>query len=215
MPGVGEPPESSTAPPQEASGGDHEHSRELEPVLRPHIWVGSLLDYNCGVLHGEWVDAAQDDDALIADVQHILNTSPTMATTGEPAEDYGIFDYEDFGLYQVPEYDPLNHVARIARGIRAHGPAFAAWAQLHDADPAMLAGFEDAYLGAYESLAAWGQTVLDDLGIRDQIDQLLPAQLARYIHLDAAAWARDAHLSGDIAIVETPGGGVWLFDARQ
>lgn len=197
-------------PPEAAETG------EQRPTLHPQIWVGSLLDYNAGILHGDWLDAAQDDEALAAEVQRILAASPTMAETGDPAEEYGIFDHEDFGLYQVQEYDQLEHVAQIARGIAEHGAAFAAWADLHDGDPNMLAGFQDAYLGEYDAASTWAETVMDDLGVREQIEQLLPEHIARYTHIDTRAWVHDAWISGDIAIVQKPdGSGVWIFDARQ
>jgi antirestriction protein len=185
-----------------------------EPRLHPRIWVGSLLDYNAGILHGDWIDAPQTDEAIREQVTAILASSPTTAETGEPAEEWGIFDHDDFGGYQVQEYDWLEDVARIARGIRDHGPAFAAWADLHDGDQDMLDQFEEAYLGEYDSPEAWAETVMDDLGIQARLEQELHGDMARYVSIDTGAWVQDAWLSGDIAIVHKPGGGVWIFQSR-
>ena len=199
--------------PRAESGQANSPERREEP-LQPRIWVGSLLDYNSGILHGEWIDAAQDDQALGTEVQRVLAASPTTAETGDPAEEYGIFDYDDFGVYRVQEYDRLEDVARVALGVAEHGPAFAAWADLHDGHLDMLAGFTDAYMGEYDSPEAWAETVMDDLGIQERLEHELHGDMARYVRIDTGAWVQDAWLSGDIAIIHKPGGGVWIFDGR-
>lgn len=172
----------------------------------PRIWAGSLADYNNGRLHGEWIDAAVPDDQLVAAVQRML------AASEEPgAEEYGIFDYDNFGQFRVHEYDRLERVARVARGIAQHGPAFAAWAELHDGDESMLDQFEDAYLGEYESPAEWAHEVLLDGGVREALDSVVPESLRPYISVDCVGWARDAHLGGYVHIEWKHDGGVWIF----
>ena len=192
--------------------GDPSKNPEQEPTLQPKVWIGSWADYNEGRLHGDWCDAAVGTETLWADVQAILATSrdPT-------AEDFGIFDHEGFGGYQPGESDPLEHVALVARGIAEHGPAFAAYAELHDGEPSMLASFQDAYLGEYDSTTAWAESTMDQSGSRETIERLAEEQvgdLARYVRIDSEAWAQDAWLSGDIAVVHRPGGGVWIFNAN-
>lgn len=118
-----------------------------------------------------------------------------MAETGDPAEEWGIFDHDDFFGYKVQEYNWLEDVARIARGIRDHGPAFAAWADLHDGAQDMLEQFEEAYLGEYDSPEAWAESVMDDLGIQARLEQELHGDMARYVRIDTGAWVQDAWLS--------------------
>lgn len=185
----------------EEAGNDAEKLRE-----RPRIWVGSLADYNNGHLYGEWIDAAVPDRELIASVQRMLAGS---RETG--AEEYGIFDYDNFGAFRVHEYDRLEKVARIARGIDKHGAAFAAWAELHDGDPSMLDQFEDAYLGEYDSPAAWAHEMLENSGVVASVNEAVPEALQPYVHLDYAGWARDAHLCGDLHFELSNTGGVWIF----
>lgn len=178
--------------------------REQQPILRPRIWVGSLADYNARRLHGEWLDAAVSDDELQAGVQNIL------ASSHEPgAEEYGIFDYDEFGAFRVGEYEQLDVVARVARGIAEHGPAFATYAQLHDADPAMLASFEDSYVGEYESAADWAREVLG--GLEAELDLTCPEYLRGYVSVDYAGFARDAALSGRMHFEEGPTGRIYVF----
>lgn len=185
--------------------GQIERAEKLRDDI-PRIWVGSLADYNNGRLHGEWIDAAVSDEDLVAAVHRML------ATSEEPvAEEYGIFDYDNFGHFKVHEYDRLERVARVARGIAMHGPAFAAWAELHDGDETMLDQFEDAYLGEYENPAEWAHGMLLDGGLREALDSAVPEHLRAYITVDSVGWARDAHLGGDIHIEWKDNGGVWIF----
>lgn len=46
---------SNPVPNPEAEQPDLPEAAELR--LHPRIWVGSLLDYNAGILHGDWIDA--------------------------------------------------------------------------------------------------------------------------------------------------------------
>lgn len=196
----------------EKPGTELDASREPLNTERPRVWIGCLADYNAGILTGDWVDAAVDDQTLIEAAKTIV------ARSHDPlAEEWAIFDYDNFHGWKPGEYEDLTVVARVARGIAQHGPAFAAWTDLHDADPDMLNGFEDAYLGHFDSTAAWAESVLDDMGTREEIDRLLGEKvgdLARYVQLDTGAWAQDCWISGDIAVCHDPAGGVWVFDGR-
>lgn len=181
------------------------HERESRE-LHPRIWIGSLADYNAGRLHGEWLDAAVDSIDLQAAVNRIL------ASSHEPdAEEWGIFDYDDFGAFHVDEYESLDQVAVVARGIVEFGPAFAAWAEIHDGNPDMLAQFEDCFMGTYESPAAWAREVIEGSDIEVTLDREIPADLRAYIQFDYDGFAYDARLSGDIHIEDAPAGNVWIF----
>lgn len=182
-------------------------------TLRPMVWVGSLADYTAGRLHGEWIDAAQDDQDLHAAVQAMLAGSPEAADSGLPSEEWGIFDHDEFGAYRVGEYEPLERVAAVARGIREHGAAFAAWAELTRDEPDRLADFEDTYLGHWNSAEDWAREVLEDLGLDDALTRAAP-HLLGYLTVDYAGWARDAEVGGDVQIEEADGGGVWVFSLR-
>lgn len=185
---------------------EQEANRERKPVLNPRVWIGSLADYNHGTLTGEWVDAAVDDEQLITEAQHIV------ASSEDPlAEEYAIFDYDEFGDWKPGEYEQLSIVAKIARGIREHGPAFAAWAELHDGDPGMLDSFEDSYIGEYDSPEDWAREVLSGGDVEQRIEREFGQHLAPYVQVDYASFARDADLGGDIYVAHSGHGTVWLF----
>lgn len=193
-----QPPEQPRATP--------DHHETLPPESNPRIWVGSLADYNAGHLHGDWLDAAVPAEDLAAAVQQMLRRSQ------EPnAEEWGIFDYDNFGAYQPGEYEDLATVAAIARGITSHGFAFAAWASVSETDLEDLeTDFEEAYLGFFESVEGFVGSVLDDFDARRTLDDALPAWLAPHVRIDHHAIARDLQADG-LHIEPASDGGIYVF----
>ncbi|MBB4853376.1 antirestriction protein [Mycobacteroides chelonae] len=203
---------SPTTQPNNTPDNDPENSEhpgpEGTPALAPKIYVASLADYNNGTLHGRWIDAARDADAVHADITAML------AQSREPgAEEFAIHDYDDFGTCRIHEFDSIELVSRIARGITEHGAAFAAWAEVHENDPDRLDDFQDAYLGHHDSVEAFAEQMADDLGYPDELAKL-PETLQPYVHFNSAALARDMELASDIYAAPNPSGGVWIFDGR-
>jgi antirestriction protein len=200
--------------PNEQSGsGNEEQQPEERPEQdykeTPRIYVASLSDYIDGRLHGKWVSAAVGHEELEAEVQAMLATSPT----GD-AEEFAIFDFEGFGPVRLGEYESLHTVATIANGIAEHGSAFAHWAaQVGTSDAEGLNAFEDAYRGHWESVEAYAENLLDDLGANLFIYEAVPDYLQPYIKLDVEGFARDLELGGDISTSDGDGG-VYIFDAR-
>jgi antirestriction protein len=182
--------------------------RETEPKPSPAIYVASLADYNNGVLHGAWIDAAREAEAIQADIDAMLKESR------EPgAEEFAIFDYDQFGQCRIHENDPIDLVARIARGIQEHGYAFAVWADVKEGNPERWDDFEEAYLGHYESVEAYADQLADDLGYTAELTKL-PESLQPYVRFDSAALARDMEQAGDIYVAPDPQGGVWIFNGN-
>jgi antirestriction protein len=184
--------------------GPEEHEQEL----RPKIYVASLSDYNAGRLHGEWLDAAQEPEALLAGISSML------AASREPgAEEWAIHDYEAFAPVRLGEYESIEQVSKIALGIVEHGPAFGAWAEYlgrYGWDD--LDRFEDCYLGRFDSLTDYAEDFLDALGLRESIEKAVPEQLQPYVNIDAEAFGRDISYNGDVYVVEDdPAGGVFIF----
>jgi antirestriction protein len=180
-------------------------------IRPPQVWVGSLSDYNDGSLHGAWMDAAREVEAIQADIQTMLDASPLAAQTGQPAEEWGIFDHEGFGAFRLAEYENLEVVSRIARGIAEHGLAYAAYAEVMDGDPDALAGFTDAYLGHHDSIQAYAEQLVDELGYADLFNQAVPSSLQQYVRINTEALARDLELGGAIHVLPAAVGGVWIF----
>lgn len=194
-------------PTEPTPGPEASQQAEPEPKRSPAIYVASLADYNNGILHGAWIDAARDPEDIQADINAIL------ASSREPdAEEWAIHDYEQFGRWRVNEHDSVELVSRIAKGIAEHGYAYSAWADVSEGEPASfdIDSFHDAYLGHYDSIADYVEQMADELGYTRELEKL-PDYLRNYVRIDYAAIARDMHLSGDIATVDDPNGGVWIF----
>ena len=106
----------------------------------------------------------------------------------------------------------METIARLGRGIEAHGLAYAALATIvgTDRDDA-LGRFEDHYHGHYESLEAFARQLADDLGFEDELDKL-PQGLRPYVRVDYQQFASD--LSMDLHEVAAGDGGIYVFDTR-
>jgi antirestriction protein len=176
----------------------------------PRIYVASLSDYNNGILHGRWVEAIDDTDAMHAEVAAMLQSSPTARRYGEVAEEWAIHDYEGFGELRLAEYDSLTHIAKIATGITRHGLAFTAWADHVNSDEELLDQFEERYQGEWESVVAYAEDLLDQLDAERVVSEA-PGWLQSYLSIDAAGFARDLELNGDIVTLDQPDRRVWVF----
>jgi antirestriction protein len=178
--------------------------RETEKRLRPRIYVASLSDYNAGRLHGAWIEAAQDPEDLGLEIKTMLELSP------EPgAEEWAIHDHDEFGPARLSEYESLATVSAIATGLEQHGAPFGHWANLVGNSVEDLERFEEAYLGCYESIEAYGQQVADDLGLDDQLEAGIPEGLRHYVHIDYKRLGED--VSSELLVAQDASGQVILF----
>jgi antirestriction protein len=182
-------------------------SREADPSHSPRIYAASLSEYNDGRLYGDWLSADAEPDDLAAGISAMLKRSPTPG-----AEEWAIHDYEGFGPLRLGEYEDLATISEMGHGIAEHGPAFAHWAAIcGTSDREELARFDDVYLGHWESVEAYADELLGDLGIDDLIERALPEHLRAYVTVNVEGFARDLEYSGDITASEGDNG-VYLFD---
>lgn len=185
---------------EEPRQGEH---HEQEPAAEPRIYVASLSDYNAGRLHGSWLDAAVSLEELHDGVQLMLSSSPTDPR----AEEWAIHDYEGFHGLRLSEWEPLERVSLVGRGIAEYGEAFAAWVGNDSVPTEELDRFTDCYLGRWDSVEDYARALLDDLGV--DTDAIGPEWLQSYVRLDVEAFARD--LAGELSIVHGSKG-VYVFE---
>lgn len=196
---------------------DHPHtnperpaSAERAPADGPRIYVASLSDYNDGRLHGTWLHADVEPDELADGINTMLARSPTPG-----AEEWAIHDHEGFVPLHLGEYEDLATVSQLGRGIAEHGAAFAHWAAIcGTSDPDELARFDDVYLGHWNSVEAYAEELLDDLGIEELLEREVPEHLQAYVTVDVDGFARDLEYSGDITASDGDHG-VYIFDNRR
>lgn len=150
--------------------------------LEPKIYVACLASYNSGNLHGAWIDADQDKDDLMAEVQAMLKSGPIAN-----AEEWGVHDYEDFGNVWLDQHESLETVAEIARFIVEHGKLGAAVLGYTGCDIAEGKKLlEECYHGVYDSEADFVREFLADV-------DPIPERLEFYI--DYERMARDWFIS--------------------
>ncbi len=201
MPGLPPENEQPGSRPQEQEGQETEDERPA-----PRIYVASLSDYNAGRLHGRWIDADQPLDDISSDIGDMLAESP------EPgAEEWAIHDYEGFGSLQLSEYESLGFIADVATGIAEHGEAFAAFAEVAERDQDRLWLFEEMYRGKWDSLEAYAEHLLEDLGVEAQLEQL-PEWVRPYVSVDVQALVNELETSGSVTTTPASEGGVHVFD---
>jgi len=175
----------------------------------PEIWVGSLSDYNDGHLHGVWLDATLDAEELHAAVQFMLRNG-----YDRHAEEWGIFDHSDFCGADISEYESLETVSRIAKGVAEHGEAFAKWCGYMgttDMDEVERT-FYDAFQGKHESTEAYVEYILQETEAYRYLDDIPSEELRRYAKYDIEQMVTDYEI--ELYVVEAEDGGVLVFDPR-
>lgn len=203
------------APPAEAASSSVEPQPQAEQheqpaTPSPRIWVGSLSDYNNGILHGAWIKAAREPEEIQADIKTMLAGSPWTAQTGEPAEAWAIHDRDGFGALRIDEHENLQWISLVGKGIAKYGLAFAAYAEVVE-DEELLVSFDQDYLGHYDSLHAYLEQTINDLGYDRILDEVVPPKLRPYVKIDLTATARDLQFGGDLHVLAATEGGVWIF----
>ena len=154
------------------------------------IYVADLAAYNNGILHGAWIDAAQDIDGIWDQVNAMLKASPI-----DDAEEYAIHDYEGFEGYSLSEHEGLETVHEIACFIEEY-PEIGGAILEHfcgDMDEAVKA-LDENYSGCYKSVADYAQELTEETSE-------IPKHLEFYI--DYERMGRDMELSGDIYTIDT------------
>ncbi|MCA1709304.1 MAG: antirestriction protein ArdA, partial [Actinobacteria bacterium] len=180
--------------PNSPEGGE-QHNEEKERRFRPRIYVRCLAAYNNGTLHGCWIDADQDEEALRHDVETMLNASPVLG-----AEEYAIHDHEGFTGYPLGEYEDLAFVSRLAQGIAIHGHAFAAYADWIGPEDVALERFNEHLEGTYPTREAWAEEVANEVFEWPRYLETIPEPLRSHITLDFASLALE--LEQDRHVVE-------------
>lgn len=169
------------------------------------IYVACLASYNAGILHGRWIDASSDVDAMQAEISAMLRASPCPNVTvrdpdtGEnvpSAEEYAVHDYDGvpstFGEYPslqsiadfvalTEEFDHIDADDIAAIAANWHGDMTAA----RDA-------LQDNFCGVYDSFRDYADEAADEMIAAHSPGAEIPQALINYF--DYAAWSRDLAL---------------------
>lgn len=154
--------------------------------MTPQIYVACLAAYNNGILHGQWIDAAQDSSAIRAEIDDMLADSPIP-----DAEEWAVHNYDGLPS-NLGEWPDLDQLAQIAEGIDQHGDAFRAYLAWADDDKATVDAFVNCYIGEYLNRADFAEDWLENSGQLADV----PEQLQAFINFDA--YGRAMLLSGSM-----------------
>ena len=165
-------------------------------LTSPKIYVACLASYNNGILHGQWIEADQDAEAIMNEIQDMLGQSPVC-----DAEEWAIHDYEGFEGIRLSEYESIEEVARLAELVGEHGEAFAAYAGYVGSDYATAEGFREAYMGKWDSEEEYARHIAEET-----LD--IPERLEFY--MDYEKYARDLFIN-DYYSVDTSDFKVFVF----
>lgn len=161
------------------------------------IYVVCLAAYNNGYLHGRWINAEQDADAIRAEIAQMLKASPIP-----DAEEFAIHDYEGFEGYGLSEYEGIDRVADLAAFIGAHSAVAGRLLDHYGGDlDEARAAIEEHYCGCYSSAQEFAEELTEQSGP-------IPENLRYYI--DYAAMARDLVIN-DVLPIETGFEDVHIF----
>ena len=166
--------------------------------VKPRIYVADLAAYNAGILHGRWIDAAQDAEDIQAEVNEMLAEGAKLygAETLSPVhEEWAIHDYEGFDGINLSEWESFDRVSELAKAIDEHGEAFGAFVSYFGIDPEdALSKFEDAYIGEM-SLEDYAYEIVEECYL-PQLPKGTPDIFTTYF--DYEKFARDLDLGGDV-----------------
>lgn len=176
--------------------------------IYPRAWVASLADYANGNLHGAWFNATHEPALLELAAKHMLRLGHTGG-----AEEWAIFDYDDFAGAELGEYESFETVSRIARGIAEHGEAFGHWAAYVGSESAEeIDRFEDHYRGEWDSFEAYIEDYLEETEFYRFLDEI-PEDMRGYVEVDVEQIARDWEC--DYFVVGLQNGHVAVFNTRS
>lgn len=152
------------------------------------IYVACLAAYNNGILHGAWMNADRDAEAIHTDIRAMLAASPIPG-----AEEWAIHDHEGFAGVEISEYAGIERVAEMAAFIAEHGElggvVLGYFGDLAEAREAM----GEHYAGQYESVADLARELTEET-------TRIPENLAYYI--DYERMGRDLEIN-DVLALET------------
>lgn len=162
----------------------------------PKVYVACLAAYNNGILHGQWIEANQEAEAIHGAIKEMLALSPIAN-----AEEWAIHDYEGFCGLRISEYESIESVAEMAAMIAEHGEAWAKFAEYEGIEYATLERFEEAYQGEWDSEEAFAENLAGET-------MEIPQHLENYI--DYEKLARDMFIN-DYYSADGEGRKVYVF----
>lgn len=161
------------------------------------IYVACLAAYNAGILHGAWINAESDEEAMQEAVAAMLAASPVP-----DAEEFAIHDYDGFpNMGEYPGLDAVAEMAAIfedfdyigADDLREILKDFGSPEEAREA-------LTDNFVGTFDTFREYADQAADEMLAAHNVKDDSP--LSRYF--DYEAFARD--LAFDMRVIDCPSG---------
>ena len=182
-------------------GEPDEDDEELLP-----IFSARTSDRSDGGLRGTWMDAAEYIAGAEKSIGLWLRHPMPHGAPGRDGD-----DHSEPGFLYLGDNESLAFIAEMAAGIAKHGRAFAFWVREMGNSPDALDEFEKVFLGQWKSAAEFAQHVLDDRGYAGESEHRDGEESPEDLEIDAKTWAQDLQRRGEINVIPSPHGGVWIF----
>ncbi|MCT7992422.1 antirestriction protein ArdA [Laspinema olomoucense] len=178
------------------------------PVTTPAIYVACLAAYNRGISHGWWIDAVQNSDGILSDIQEMLETSPVP-----DAQEWAIHDFDNFEFLRISEHESLETVSRWGQ-LLGENPNeeqaishYIQYCREKEVEP-NHEHFQESYIGFWDDLKDFAQSdyiaeVYDYPGFEKREEFW-----SKYV--DWEYLGRELDLGGGFYIDETPNG-IYVF----
>lgn len=154
----------------------------------PRIFVICLAAYNNGLLHGVWINAAQELYKIQKEIKKMILESPALG-----AEEFGIHSSEGFGSLNIIGRESIKSIQRMAVFISEVGElGIELLAYYGDVDSAQEA-WENHYQGEYENELDFAIQLFEELYM-----SAIPEGAQGYI--DYASFKRDIFVDDYIAM---------------
>ena len=133
------------------------------------IYVACLSAYTHSFIHGEWIDATQDEETILAEINTMLTKSPVVKLYGEVPEEWAIHSSEGFHGIEIGEYESIAKVAQLAQELEKHGEPYAAY--LNYFSDGTVTDFEDKYQGCFENCEDFAYKLYDEMGTIEKLEK--------------------------------------------
>ncbi|HEV2524426.1 MAG TPA: antirestriction protein ArdA, partial [Gammaproteobacteria bacterium] len=143
---------------------------------QPQIYVACLASSNAGRSHGAWIDATQEAEEILEQIDAMLSKSPKPG-----AEEYAIYAQEGFCGLKIAEHASIEDVHEQALFVLEHGELDAKLLAYYYGDVEYAKGtFEDYYHGEYESELDYATAFFDECYL-----DTVPDTIRYYIDYDS------------------------------
>jgi hypothetical protein len=182
----------------------HEREEHEDDDERP-VFMAGFSEFDDAGLRRAWMDAgeciAAAEKRIALWLRQPLSCSSSLRSG----------DHIEPGFIYLGERESLAFIAAMAAGILRYGPAFSFWVRKMGQRPEAPEEFEKVFLGHWQSAAEFAQHVLDQRDGSDEPERRDEEEPREEAEIDATIWAQDLQRRGEINVVPSPEGGVWVF----